>query len=306
MPKFVDYYAVLAVPGTASFAEIRAAYHKLALRYHPDHNPGDKAAESRFKEINEAYAGLSSPQNRRAYDRLWGKARHGQELVFQHGAGGLRSAGFSDFFRALFGCSFAAASGSGAAQAGGGAAGFELRLSLAEALLGSRRTLSVCLKSACPACAGAGPPRAAPCPQCGGAGQVVELEKLEVILPEGLRDGDRLPLNGLDFAVPGRDGKHYLNILVPPHPDFKVAGDDLETELRVTSGAGGEAQLPALDGAIRLKLPRGWRSGARLRVPGRGLRKKDGKRGDLFVTLLSAAAPAAMPGQNRKRAGLWG
>lgn len=303
MPKFVDYYSVLGVPNKASPGEIRAAYHKLALKCHPDHNPGDKAAEGRFKAINEAYAGLSSPQKRGAYDRLWGKLRHGQDLVFPHGAVGL-SAGFSDFFHALFGHLAGAGPAAGPAPGCSGGADLELHLSLAEALRGSRQVLSVCVKTACPGCAGAGLLRAGPCPQCGGAGQAVELESVEVILPEGLRDGDSLPLNGLNLAGPGRGGNR-LKIRVSPHPDFKVAGDDLETEL-LAAETDGEVQVPALDGVLRLKLPRGWRKGARLRVPGRGLRRKDGTRGDLLVTLVTAADPAAAAGQGRKRAGLWG
>jgi curved DNA-binding protein len=306
MPKFRDYYAVLAVSSSASFAEIRSAYHKLALKYHPDHNPGDSAAEGRFKEISEAYAGLSSPQKRHTYDRLWGKLRHGQELVFPHGAGGNPAGGFSDFFHSLFGR--ASGAGPGVTPAWSGETDIELHLSLAEALNGSRQVLSVCLKSACPACAGAGLLRAGPCPQCGGAGQAVELEKVEVKLPEGLRDGDRLSLNGLSFAMPGRGGGHYLKIHVSPHPDFKVSGDDLETELRLAPGAadpGGEVPVPAPDGFFKLRLPRGWRPGARLRVRGRGLRKKDGTRGDLLVLISAAGDTAANTGQNRKRGGLW-
>lgn len=308
MPKFIDYYAALAVPSSASFGEIRSAYHKLAIKYHPDHNPGDSAAEGRFKDINEAYAGLSSPQKRRAYDRLWGRVRHGQELVFPHAAGGSRSGGFSDFFHSFFSHTGGTTPAAGVTPDRSGAAEPELHLSLGEALRGSRQVLSVCLTAVCPACAGAGLLRAGPCPQCRGAGQVVELEKVEVILPEGLRDGDRLSMRGLNLAVPGGGGGRYLKIYVSPHPDYKVSGDDLETELRVAAGAAeaaDEVQIAALDGTLRLKLPRGWRPGARLRVPGRGLRKKDGTRGDLVVRLSMGGDAAAITGQNRKRGGLW-
>ncbi len=304
MPKFVDYYALLDVPSSASFAEIRAAYHKLALKFHPDHNPGDRAAEGRFKEINEAYSGLSSPQKRHAYDRLWGKLRHGQDLFFPSGAA--RPASFSEFFHSLFGDLPGGATGAPATPSSGADTGLEVHLSLAEALTGSRQVLSLCLRSVCPACAGSGRLSAAPCRQCGGAGRVVELDKVEVILPVGLRDGDRLSLDGLDLAARGRGGSS-LKVFVLPHPDFKIAGDDLLTGLRIAAaaGPGDEVLVPALDGALKVKLPGGWRPGARLRVPGRGLRRKNGTRGDLLVELFMGADAGAAAGQTRRRAGLW-
>jgi len=305
MPKFIDYYAVLAVASSASLDEIKSAYHRLALKYHPDHNPGDTEAEGRFKDINEAYAGLSSMQKRRTYQQLWENLRHGQEVVFPHDGGASFSgaSAFSEFFHSLFG---AENGGEGTSRTGTSAASsfadtyFVLRLSLAEALRGSREELSVCCGSVCPACGGSGLARYAPCPRCGGAGQLLEIKKAVISLPKGLRDGDCISVAAL---------AHNVKVLVSPHPDFKVTGDDLETELRLAAGEaemGNEALVPALDGVLRLKLPRNWRHGTKLRVPGRGLRKKDGTRGDLCVVLAADEESRCIPRQNRKAGGRWG
>ncbi|MCM2268182.1 MAG: DnaJ domain-containing protein [Elusimicrobiales bacterium] len=318
MPKFLDYYAILAVANSSNPDEIKSAYHKLAQKHHPDHNPGDPAAEEKFKDINEAYAVLSSASKRQTYDRLWTNLRQGHKFAAAPGA--RRNNTFSDFFHALFGDgpagSHGAERGAGPAAAPRGPAPscsadltFEVYLSLAEALNGGRHVLSVCCKVPCPECEGAGLVKEGPCLECEASGLVVEVKKVDIVLPQGLRDGDRLALNGLDCAPAyGSGAGRSLRVHVAAHPEFRTAGDDLETRLWVGALAaelGGEVMVPALDGPLKLKLPRNCRSGAVLRVPGRGLRNKAGRRGDLRVVVVIHGESSSLPPEGRPRSGRW-
>ena len=338
MAKFIDYYTVLGVPKTASEAEIKSAYRKLAMKHHPDKNPGSKDAETRFKEINEANEVLSDAKKRRTYDQLGKDWRQGQEFTpppgggsgfggFGQGQNGFEYASrgsggqdfeqfgdFSDFFRSMFG-------GMGGTDRfrGGGEADFddfqgaggrnlsqadmesELRLPLAEVLKGGQQALTFNYRSACPACGGRGRIKSRVCPECGGAGQVTETRNIRVNLPRGLRDGSRMRLKGQGRrSLSGRAGDLYLTIHITPHLDFTVEGDDLETRTSVMpwdAALGAEVSVPALDGAVKIKLPPGSRSGRRLRISGRGLPKKDGSRGDLYVVIVIDIPPSLTPRQ---------
>lgn len=326
MAKFIDYYSVLGVQKSASDAEIKSAYRKLAMKYHPDRNPGNKEAESRFKEINEANEVLSDANKRATYDQLGSRYREGQEFTPPpHGSsrgpgpGGAQSqyqyqggqdfgqGGFSDFFRSIFGdiSGFGGSGGFegmsgypggagefyGAEPGGSGHGDMEaaLDLSLEDVFRGGQKRLTFNYKSACPSCRGAGRLRGRTCPSCQGTGETAETKDVSINLPKGVRDGARLRLKGQGGRTrSGKAGDLYLKIRVMKHPYFRVNGDDLDAEVDVTpwdAALGAEIAIPALDGAVKVKLPPGSHNGRRLRVTGRGLPTKDGNRGDLYATL---------------------
>jgi curved DNA-binding protein len=278
---YKDYYQVLGVPRTASADEIRSAYRKLALKYHPDRNPNDKQAEERFKEINEAYQALSDPQKRARYDKLgqsyrdW--QRSGQPGGFDWsqwtgGPGGTRveysgnlddlfgEGLFSDFFRSIFGGMRArAAQGAGRASAGAGQrplADYEqpIEISLADAAAGTRLELR--------------------------SGE----RTLQVRVPPGVKTGSRVRVRG--GAPDGSDV--YLKVTVTADPRFERDGDDLRTSVRVdlfTALLGGEAEVPTLSGKVRLTVPAGTQPDQVFRLRGRGMPalKSPEKHGDLFA-----------------------
>ncbi len=271
MPKFIDYYSILGVPKTASEAEIKSAYRKLAMKHHPDRNPGNKEAENKFKELNEANEVLSDPGKRRTYDQLGKDWRQGQNFTpppgatgggsgyrtggggFEYGAGGggqgfEQFGDFSDFFRSMFGGAGGAdygqgggetdfesfTRGAGGARSSQGDMESELHLSLADVLRGGQQALTFSYKSVCPECGGRGRQRTRACQACRGEGHKLETREIRVNLPKGLRNGTRIRLKGQGRRSPsGRNGDLYLSIYIAPHPDFKIEGDDLETLIHV-------------------------------------------------------------------------
>jgi curved DNA-binding protein len=266
-PEFKDYYKILGVAKTATEKEIKAAYRKLARKHHPDVNQGNKQAEARFKEINEANDVLSDRGKRRRYDELganWDAVRGsapgpgggfpGGFRVDTEGFGAEGMGGFSDFFRTFF------------AGGGGGFEGFDPRarggrqaaqadhpvdITLEEVLSGAKRTLQVGGKSA---------------------------HRAEVKIPAGVREGTRV-----------RAGEVMLRVHVLPHPVFEPKGDDLQAAMRApltTAVLGGEVQVPTLDGPVGIKVPAGTPAGRVFRLRGHGLpRLEGGGRGDLLATL---------------------
>ncbi len=268
MAAYKDYYQTLGLGRSATDKEIRSAFRKLAAKHHPDKNPGDAAAEERFKEINEAYTVLSDPEKRKVYDQ-YGSA--GGPPPFTPGAGRpggftgtWTSAGeagdFSDFFQQLFGGGFGAESVGGSRFGGFGQPSAPVRqdvrgeggISLEEAYHGGSRTVSL------------------------------DGRRLEVKLPKGAREGSKLRLRG---QAPG-GGDVYLTVRLEPHPRYTLAGDDVRISLRVpdyTAALGGTVRVPTLDGAVDMTLPKGTQSGRTLRLRGRGWPKKDGTRGDALA-----------------------
>jgi curved DNA-binding protein len=268
-PDFKDYYKILGVAKTATEKEIKAAYRKLARKHHPDVNAGNKQAEARFKEINEANEVLSDPEKRSRYDALganWDAVRSAGRPGAGGGAGwpgGFRVetegfdeqsfGGFSDFFRTFF-------SGAGGFEEVGGrgrgarqhSVDHPVDITLEEVLAGAKRTLQI----------GGHSPR-----------------RVEVKIPAGVREGTRV-----------RAGDVVLRVHVLPHAAFEVKGDDLQASVRVpltTAVLGGEVHVPTLDGPIGIKVPAGTPAGRVFRLRGHGLpRIDDGRgRGDLLATL---------------------
>jgi curved DNA-binding protein len=278
-----DFYETLGVPRDASDEDIRRAYRRLARRYHPDVNK-EPGAEDRFKQISEAYEVLRDPEKRERYDRFganWRAARDpsdaaGFESGFRTGNGSGEPVGggpfggdrFSDLFESVFGRSRRGGPGGGPA----GSEGFSMRgsdheavleLTLEEAARGGRRRLSL-----------------------DGEGSI------EVDIPPGVRDGQRIRLAGQggEGIGGGPPGDLFLRVRMRPHPRFRVEGRDLFVDLPVApweAALGAEVPVPTLDGSARVKVPAGSSSGRRLRLRGQGLPDSGGGQGgDLYAVVM--------------------
>jgi DnaJ-class molecular chaperone len=303
--KTKDYYEVLGVSRNATEDEIKAAYRKLARKFHPDLNPGDKVAEERFKELQEAYDVLSDAEKRKKYDQYgenwrvaeqappgWEGFRAGgpqagfdfSDFGFGAGAGGM-----GDIFDELFG----RVGGRGRARRSsrGQDVEAELELSLEEAHRGGRRTLQMQAAEPCPVCRGIGLVGGNQiCQACRGAGRVVKPKSIEVNLPAGVRDGSTVRLAGQGGAgVSGAPaGDLYLHIRLRPHPIFTVRGDDLEVDVPIApweAVLGTSIEVPTIEGQVEMKVPAGAQTDQRLRLRGQGLNRRRGGRGDLYVRL---------------------
>jgi len=323
-----DYYEVLGLKRGAADDEIKKAYRKLARKFHPDLNPGDKSAEEQFKLLQEAYDVLSNPDDRKLYDQYgdnWRAVKAGAGAPppgweggappgWEAGRGARRSAGNAgapgfDFGDFEFG-------GFRGARGGGGAGGFdifeelfggagrggarrngrgrdveaELELSLEDAHRGGRHTIQMQTAQLCPTCNGTGEVNGQVCDTCGGNGEVLRPKTIEVNIPAGGRDGSTVRLAGQGGA--GSNGSEagdlYMRIRLRPHPTFTVKGDDLEVDLPVApweAVLGAKVDVPTIDGRVEVTIPRGAKSGQRLRLRGQGLNKRKGGRGDEYARL---------------------
>jgi|ERR1700752_360245 len=319
MAKSKDYYEVLGIKRDAPEDQIKQAYRKLARKFHPDLNPGDKTAEERFKELQAAYDVLSEPEDRKLYDQYgenWRAVKagagtgapppgwEGEQRTTRGGSAGPGAAGFDfgdfdfsnfrtggaegyDIFEDLFG---GAARGRGRPAGRGRDVEANLELSLEEAHRGGRRTLQTQVAEVCPTCGGTGLKDGKTCETCDGAGQVLKPKTIEVNIPAGVRDGStiRLPGQGGTGSNGKEPGDLYLHIRLRPHPVFMVKGDDLEVELPIApweAVLGAKVETPTIDGKVELTVPPGAKSGQRLRLRSQGLNKRKGGRGDEFVRL---------------------
>jgi curved DNA-binding protein len=303
--EYKDYYKILGVDKTADQKEIKKVYRRLARQYHPDVNPGDKAAESRFKEINEAYEVLSDPEKRQKYNELgqnyqrwqqsggqpggfdWGQyAPQGQpagqwggtrveygDLNDLFGGGG----GFSDFFETLFG---GMANGGAPRGRGAGSAGAGTGTRAGQASLRGRdleQEVEVTLEEAFQ-----------------GAQRLMEIDgrRLEVKIPAGVQTGSRVRVagEGMPSGRSGQKGDLYLRIKVLPNSTFERRGDDLYCEVTVDLFAallGGEARVPTMTGTVSLRIPAGTQVGRTFRLAGQGMPKlrAPSERGDLYAKM---------------------
>jgi curved DNA-binding protein len=328
--KTKDYYEVLGIKRDASQDQIKQAYRKLARKFHPDLNPGDKSAEEQFKELQEAYDVLSDPENRKLYDQYgdnWRAVKSGAGAPppgwegaqrstrgAGPGAGGFdfgdfdfsdfRSAGGAggfDIFEEMFGGS---GRGRGRRSGRGRDVEAELELSIEEAHRGVRRTIQMQVAETCPTCGGTGLKDGKPCETCGGAGQVLKPKRIEVNIPTGVRDGStiRLAGQGGTGSNGSEPGDLYLHIRLRPHLVFTVKGDDLEVELPITpweAVLGARVAAPTIDGKVELTIPPGAKSGQRLRLRGQGLNKRKGGRGDEYVRLKIVVPKDVSPEERR-------
>jgi len=268
--EYKDYYKILGVPRTASEAEIKRAYRKLAREFHPDKNQA-KDAEERFKTINEANEVLGDPKKRAAYDQLGPNWQNGQRFTPPPGWGGARagfggdSGGFSDFFSTLFG------NAGGPAGYGGG---FEDVSSSFGGARDQQARLAISLEDS-----------------FNGATRSVTLgtRPLSVRIPKGVAAGQSIRLSG---QAP-RGGDVLLELSFSPHPVFRPEGKDLHMTLNVApweAALGSAVPVTTLGGTVELNLPPGTLSGRRLRLKGRGL--PGSPAGDQFVTIqINTPAP---------------
>ncbi|VVO01955.1 DnaJ C-terminal domain-containing protein [Pseudomonas fluorescens] len=285
---FKDYYKILGVEPTADDKAIKAAYRKLARKYHPDVSK-EKDAESKFKDASEAYEALKSADKRAEYDDLRKYGQHGQPFQGPPGwqgrggfSGGQDTGDFSDFFSSIFG---SRGGGGGGGGFSGGQSGrstarrgqdveMELPVFLEETLSTESKKVSFQV------------------PQYNAAGQHVSntSKSLNVKIPAGVADGERIRLKGQGApgVGGGPNGDLYLIIRFAPHPKFDVEGENLIITLPLAPwelALGTEVAVPTLTGKIHLKVPAGSQNGQRMRAKGHGLLNKAGHRGYLFVQL---------------------
>ncbi|HKS09578.1 MAG TPA: J domain-containing protein [Pyrinomonadaceae bacterium] len=322
-----DYYQTLGVKRGDSEDEIKKAYRKLARKFHPDLNPGDKASEEQFKQVQEAYDVLSDPEDRKLYDQYgenWRAVKSGAgvpppgyeraqrstrpdtgDFNFDYSGdfGGFRGGGGEgfDIFEEIFN---RARGGRSVRRGRGRDIEAELELSLEEAHRGGRRTLQMQTAEVCPTCNGSGVVDGKTCDTCGGAGEVLRPKTIEVNIPAGVRDGSTIRLAGQGGA--GSNGSEpgdlYLHIRLRPHPRFSVKGDDLEVELAIApseAALGAKVEAPTIDGKVELTVPPGTNTGQRLRLRGQGLNKRKGGRGDEYVR-MKIVVPKELSAEERR------
>ncbi|MBE9077233.1 DnaJ domain-containing protein [Romeria aff. gracilis LEGE 07310] len=292
---FKDYYAILGVSKTASADDIKKAFRKLARKYHPDVNPGDKSAEARFKEVSEAYEVLSDPENRKKYDQFgqyWKQAARGGPAPGGADYGGFDFSAygsFDEFINELlgrFGTGFGGATPGGGSTygyrtrtgpSGFGNSGFgfdprtasqanfdqeaSIRLSLSEAFNGSEKRLQI------------------------GS------EVVNVRIPPGAKPGTKIRLRGKGTLNPYNQqrGDIYLIVELIPHNFFQFEGDNLVCEVPITPDEavlGAKIEVPTPDGSVTMNVPAGIRSGQSLRLKGKGWPKPKGERTDQLVRVM--------------------
>ncbi len=314
---YQDYYEILGVSRDATEKEIKAAYRKLARKWHPDLHTGKmkQEAEEKFKQINEAYEVLSDPEKRAKYDRLGSSWRAGQDFepppgtdVHFYATGDFESgfrSGFSDFFELLFGrgTRFGRTASAWGPRRGQDVES-EIELNLEEAYRGTVKTVQISSGTVCPECGGAGLSGRSFCAQCGGTGTLPDTRTLEVKIPPGIQEGSRIRLKGQggEGLGGGPRGDLYLKVRLLPHPVFTVKGSDLETEIVLTpeqAVLGDKVTVSTLDGPVTVTVPAGSRAGTKLRLRGKGLPGKDGARGDQFVRVI-IDIPASLSEQERR------
>jgi DnaJ-class molecular chaperone len=258
-----DLYSTLGVSEGADAETIKKAYRALAKQNHPDATGGDKKKTERFKEIGDAYAVLSDPKRRKEYDRL----RHAPvgtdgmpqgfdadtfSQIFGDYGGGGQGHPFGDLFSTLFG----GAAGRSQASGPGADTLSALEVSFREAALGTQRIIRT------------------------GSGSSVEVK-----VPPGVESGTRLRVPGQGMSRRGRAGDLYLDIHILPDPHFTRQGLDVELSLPLTVSEallGTHVDVPTVDGTVRLTIPPGTSSGAKMRLRGKGVKHSDGRRGDQF------------------------
>ncbi|MFO7448115.1 MAG: J domain-containing protein [Ignavibacteriaceae bacterium] len=309
---FKDYYKILGVNKSSTQDEIRKAYRKLAVKYHPDKNPDNKQAEEKFKEMSEAYEVLKDPEKRKKYDMLGANWKQYQNAGPQTGAGGDwfrdfqntqqgggfqfsggfedifgKGGGFSDFFQNFFGGGFGQQSSGGSAQQGSAFTGFggakkgsdyeaSLKISLEDAFHGNEKEFHI------------------------------DGRKIRIKITPGIEQGKKLRLKNQGAASTGGGvrGDLYLTIQIDKHPFFERKNNDLYYNLNVdvvTAVLGGSKTITTIDGKkVKVKIPKETDSGTILRIKSMGMKKGDTEqRGDLFVN-VTIVTPKNISGKEKE------
>jgi molecular chaperone DnaJ len=321
-----DYYEILIVERSASDDDLKKAYRKLAIQFHPDRNPGDATAEIRFKEINEAYQILSDGQKRAAYDQFGHAGLGGAGF----GGGGGFSGNFSDIFDNIFSDIFGNQS-SGAAGAQGVDLRYNLEVTFEEAAFGVEKVITFERENACAPCNGSGAkPGTTPtkcstcrgtgqmhfnqgfftlsrtcsacqgrgavithhCTKCQGRGRVKSPASVEVKIPAGIDSDQRMRLRGEGEAAEagGRPGDLYVHVRVKDHPLFRREGEHLILDLPINfvqAAIGAKIEIPTLGSSAEISIPPGTQSGEILKLRGKGIKRLNGNgSGDLVIRVL--------------------
>ncbi len=335
-----DYYEILEITRTATDTEIKTAYRKLAIKYHPDKNPDDHTAEEKFKEAAEAYAILSDAQKRASYDRF------GHQGVGA-GAGGAGFSNIEDIFDLFnFGDMFGGQSRTSSRTAAqrGADLRYDLEITLEEAALGKEEKLVIprlercdecdgkgtekgtepqscdtCKGSGqtryqqgffsvmrtCPTCGGRGQIIKNPCKKCRGAGRIEKEKTLEIKIPAGVETGSRLRVNGEGEAGAngGQQGDLFVVIHVAEHETFERQGANLYSAAPVTfaqAALGAEIKVKTLDGEEELKIPAGTQTGTVFRVRSKGMPALGGKGRGDLFVAVTLITPKSLTKEQRK------
>lgn len=285
-----DYYKSLGVEKGASADDIKKAFRKLAVKYHPDRNPGDKSSEDKFKEINEAYAVLSDPEKKQKYDTFGSSGFHqqySQEDIFRNfdfgnAYQGMGGTGAEDIFSRLFGGSFGRGGGRGGFRAGpqkGGDLEMETEISFRDAAQGAEKAVAFRRNG--------------------------QREELKVKIPAGVDNGSRIRITGKGAQGEGGGpaGDLFLVIRVLPDPIFSREGGDLFVERSIPFSAaclGVSLDVPTLEGDKRIKVPAGIQPGIKIRLKGCGIKPiGSNSKGDLYVKII-VHIPESLNGDQKK------
>lgn len=333
-----DYYDTLGVNSQASGSEIKKAYRRLAMKYHPDRTGGDKTGEEKFKQVNEAYEILSNEEKRESYDQFGHAGVDGQA-----GAGGFSNSGFGDIFGQTFGDFF----GQGQGSYKGSDLQYSTEVTLEEAIAGVSKKIrltknnicksckgtgakdgssftecSTCgghgkvrvqqsfftVEQTCPKCRGTGRKILTACPECHGKGSLRTAKTLSISIPAGVESGDRMRVTGEGEMGPqgNQSGDLYIDIQVKQHAIFSRDGAHLYCDVPVpfaTLVLGGEILVPTLRGKIMLKIPEGTASNKVFRLRSKGVRTiRSSSTGDLMCT-ATVETPVKLNSEQQKLLG---
>ncbi|HLQ29502.1 MAG TPA: J domain-containing protein [Ktedonobacteraceae bacterium] len=326
---YKDYYKILNISRGASADEIKKAFRKLARKYHPDVNPGDKKAEAKFKEINEAYEVLSDPDKRRKYDTLgpnwqeqfgpsttrrpYGFAGRSSSSPFDFESSGGGGPAFSDFFETLFGRGGTGGMGGTANTAGsrdmrrriGDNIEQPVEVTLQEAYLGGIRTFNIQSTEVCSSCKGTGEIAGKPCMVCAGQGMIPRNKRIQVKINAGVDNGSKIRVagEGQPGIGGGPRGDLYLVISVKPDPLFERKGDDLYVDIDVDlfkMMLGGEVPVPLPDGRkLMLTIPPETQNRRMFRLAGKGMPKLRGEGSGNLYARVQVLLPTQLSDEER-------